>query len=277
MAVKEAENIAEDRVLVMNIIADEGGYGSLAEAGVAALGALLRRQKYGIHIEDPEGLSKGAIRARALSLELIDRVKSVDPNFKTFDNADSLAEWAADEINEAPAASAAPELPPVSQQLLPFVLLTGPSGDTPDRPPSRQVLVDALTSSETPHVDTFLKATSRFEGSEIEREANIKANAAVVLHSVTKETDSLGAIGETGWLALQAYLNGQAFGVYVEYMDGESKTPSNSARASLIEGLKKLKEDLPEAIHVASSLEDLAAFGQRELAKRMPAEQKDTA
>ncbi len=299
-AEKEAYHLNHDKVLAMGITpesAGRSGYASKLEAGMAAITVILTGQKFGMYLGKTSSTDEfdPAVRARR-ELEL--RISDIEKTFPGLKNIiefflegdeeagiTQLAEWAVDQLLNGTTDRV--ELPEVSHMLVQNVLLTGTSGDTFDPPKTRKKLTEQLAGLNVPYFDTFVPknvdGTESYGPQEALKEAVHKSQSAVILHSITNEAPSLGAIAETGWLITEAYIKGQAIGVYFdekEYVgddataekykgkEDEYKTliaDANRARKSLSALLKAFSERFPGLVYVADSPEALVEFGQSQL------------
>ncbi|MFZ2887175.1 MAG: hypothetical protein WA021_05145 [Minisyncoccia bacterium] len=110
----------------------------------------------------------------------------------------------------------------------------------------------------------------RMEMAEEQRERD---KSAVALHVITNDTDSLGAIGQTFWLALLAAFNGQKFGMYIEPTDPTRlSADAVKLRRSLAMHMEAIQRGFSGLITVKESPEALAAWAQQTLEEYKPVE-----
>jgi hypothetical protein len=240
----EAENLARDRVLVFAITKDTEGYGSLAEVGFAMLGALLRGQKVGIYIEESDTFNADAQRARNLLSSILSRFHGLDDQVEVFDGLRSMAEWAKGAMAGTPKPV---ELPPVSRTLSPVVLLTGSSGSADGAPSIVRGQMKGLLG-DTPFIDTYIP-TDKFSRADAEREANLTQKAAVIVHTITSETESLGGLAEVAALAANAFANGQTLCVYLEPHESDRASNANKSRAIIRASMAELLKQYPGLVY----------------------------
>jgi hypothetical protein len=156
------------------------------------------------------------------------------------------------------------------------VFLMGTAGSSQWREPIKAACAAEGISVFDPIVPSWDEAASR-------REAEALQHAQVVLMAITSETASVGALAESGWVALSALRRHQALGLYIDPHYTEQAEPtadlqtdaprtdkratdtvesaSQRARKLVIQHATRLAEQFPElTIYIAKDLADLQAW-----------------
>jgi len=166
------------------------------------------------------------------------------------------------------------------------VFLMGTAGSSQWREPIKAACAAEGISVFDPIVPSWDEAASR-------REAEALQHAQVVLMAITSETASVGALAESGWVALSALRRHQALGLYIDPHYAEQAEPtgdlqtdaphkdkratdtvesaSQRARKLVIQHATRLAEQFPElTIYIAKDLADLQAWTIQTAKTRLP-------
>jgi hypothetical protein len=260
MANVEAENLANDEVIVIPISKETHGYASMAEAGWAILGALLRGQKLSIFVQQDEAMPKDAKRARALFVALAERIQKEYPVFQFEETIQDQAIWAAFALRDRLAVR--------NSKIKETRKIELPTGIDTNNVVS--ILGTAIASSkwkedmkkhfETEGINYFDSYKEDWRKEDIAKEAEHKLHDKVILQIITGETESFGSLAESGLLALSAFVRGQAYGLYIEAHPSDSRSDTNRARTLVKAHVRKLNEQFPGLVYLADSIEDLTRF-----------------
>ena len=274
----EAMHMANDRVLVFPVLQATEGFSGLAEAGYALLGGLLRGQEIGFMVEVSDDMPPSVARSRKLFNELANRIMMEYAVGARQDNLDDLADWAKvfAETSFYQKNAATHELRRRNfsnsrKDLTGRIGVFGTSStpNSADRyPPARRRLMDILTQAglriggqESVIHDSIKPDWDENEDAYIKEEGEIKANAGVILNVITADMPSQGALAESGLMATNAFLSGQAYGIFIEDYPGDPKDPANRTRILVREHIRQLNSKLPyPVVYVADSIEQLADF-----------------
>lgn len=262
MAQREAKHLASDEVIVLPISKETYGYSSLAECGWAILGGLLRGQKVGIYIEEDDQMPEDAKRARMLVKGLSETLQKEYPVFQFENSLQDLALWAAITARER-AAIRGSKISEWQKITLPaesdahdVVGLFGTSS-------SAEWKQKMKVKFESRGISVFDSYKEGWNEEDAKKEEGHKLNDKVILQVITGETESFGALAESGLLALSAFVRGQAYGLYIEDHPSDHKSDTNRTRALVRAHARKLNEQFPGIVYVASSIDDLTHFAQR--------------
>ena len=96
----EAEHLANDGVIVLPVSKETHGFTSLAEAGWAIFGGLLRGQNIGLYVESDEFMPEAVKRSRQLFIGLAGDIRTRYPVFKLTNSLGELSDWAVNAVEE---------------------------------------------------------------------------------------------------------------------------------------------------------------------------------
>lgn len=235
------------------------------DAGMATYGSLKRGQEVMVSIQLDEETSEKSVRGRKLAKDVLQMISKQYPMFTIEDDIELLAHAAGRSLKNKilqAASGVYPRveyvLPPKRDDLLRSIYLTGSSGNR--RPRWIKRVEDIITAHDFPVEDSY---RSNYDETAQADEFLSKRDVAVQLTAITSETEALAALAEVGPRMLLAELQGQAFGLYVEPHKGSAPdSATNRTRTLLLEHLKRLRQDFPDApFFVAKSLEELALYG----------------
>lgn len=271
----------------VNITNESAGLISNLESGLVALRAFLTGAKAYFEVAPlTADTHNGELRARTLitsALEATHRLHA--ENIDTPDDL-SRSEWFAQVAQGFSGTTATPPrtTPGTTGTLERKIFISGTSAPA-TQSNAKGVIESVFDGTGMAYEDSFDPSGTAFGRDAMLAEQKRRMEAAVTLNVITNERASYGATAETFWLALQALLNGQRFGVYIEPSDDAElkeglRHPdafpnatteelqvalkrAKSLRSALTEHLEALEEDFPGLVHVASSPEELAAWAAR--------------
>ncbi len=264
-AKEEAERLASDEIIVFPISKETHGFGSLAEAGWAALGALLRGQKLGVYLEEDKNLPKDVQRARRLFKNLAEELEKENTQFNFADTMEELLDWVVFHQqrqnvfrNARIEQTHTLKLPPAIKTNK-CVSLFGTAGESSWREP----FVRKLSRRKIPHFNP-VKNNWSLEHLQTDQ-INHKLNDKVIIQVITGETEGFGSLAESGLLALSAFVRGQAYGLFIEDHPSEPHSDTNRTRTLVRAHINKLNEQFPGLIYLAKSKEELLDWSIKQI------------
>lgn len=269
-AAVEGIHFARDVVLLVAVTNQREGHSSIAEAGFAAHGGMLRGQKVIIAIEDNADSPEPTRVARRLAKTVLTATNAQFPTLFTMtDSIRLMAEEAALRLKDRKSerlggVSVRTEytLPSLRTDLDPGIYLSGTSGR---EKPTWMRQVGATIEGYGVSVSDSYHPNWEVEGDIADEELRHKLTDAVQLIAITDQTENIGALGELGARIMYADLTGQSIGVYIEPHGSAPDSATNRTRTIALEYLRRLREDFPgHAVFVAQNLQELALFGLSE-------------
>ena len=115
-----------------------------------------------------------------------------------------------------------------------------------------------LDEGDVPYYDAYKQDWSAER--DIPIETDHKTNDRVILCFAAASTRAFGTLAESGLCALNAFIRGQAFGIYVEDHPGNPDRTSVRTRILIKEHIKKINQQFPGAVFLADSPEELGEF-----------------
>lgn len=246
----------------------------IMEAGLVAYGSMLRKQDAIISIKLDNESPERTYIARYLAKSILKSIALRGAPFSFVEDVTAVPYMAAAAL-KGRAERSKLRLPTHMTYMQPHarlalkskIYLSGSSGVK--KPAWMRQVQATVQESGIPIDDSY---RSRWDIAMIQEEELFhKLNSDVHLMAIS-QSDSYGALGELGPLALNAYLADQSFGVCIEPQTTSSETsPTNRTRILALEHIDRLRDDFPDLkLYVANDLDDLARFGIREYIKRNP-------
>ncbi|MEI7942985.1 MAG: hypothetical protein WCH76_07495, partial [Candidatus Riflemargulisbacteria bacterium] len=259
---KEASHLAKDAIIVLPVSKETDGFGSLAEIGWAILGAMLRGQHVGVFVELDGEMSDAGKRTRLLSLKFLSALQNKYPIFRIFSKMQNLANWTVFKAEETKL-FAQSELsnttniqlthPPLENR----ITIVGTSSQEVSK---KTELIKLLNAKNMPIYDSYIKNWDDNMEQNIDNELKHKRHDKVILSIITGDTEGFGSLAESGLLALNAMITGQAYGLYIEDHPSPPNSATNRTRTLVKAHIAKLNQQFPNTVFLANSMEELAAF-----------------
>lgn len=261
----EADRLATDQVVAMPISKETAGYGTLGEAGWAVLGALMRGQKLGMYVETGDAMSVQAQRARRVFMQLADIVSQTYPVFYLAPNMEELASWAAVTGTERAKLhnSQVDEIRVIHLPTNPTTNRCVSIFGTPSLSPRKRAMLATLEANGIPYYDSYDPQWDQDEQQALQKENQHQLTDYVQLQIITDESESFGALAQSGWQALLCVATGRPFALHIADYPSDPGSNTNRTRALVRAHAERLNHDFPNLIYLASSPEDAAEFAIR--------------
>jgi len=259
LAAEEVKHLSRDKVIALPISKETEGYASLAESGWAILSAILRGQKIGVYIEEDEEMGEEAKRARMLVRKLAEKIAGDYPVFSFEESFEDLSSWTIFQLIEFDRLKKSliketrtVELPNVEGELKENVGIYGTSAGNPVW---RKQLMEKLDDA---GVDFFDSYKEDWNEADAEIEAEHKISDKVIVQVISADSESYGALAESGWMALSAFMKGQKLILMIEDHESDAKSSTNRARTLVRGHIGKLNEDFPGLVTIVDSIDKVA-------------------